>query len=131
MIKSNELRKIARARLKDAEVLFRARRYDGASYICGYAVEIALKARICRALKWPKYPETNSEFTGYQSFRTHDLDVLLHLSGREESVKLHLLAQWFIIQKWDPSARYKPIGSAARVETQNMISAASEILRKI
>jgi len=44
-----QLRDIARERIKDAEALFGAERYEGAMYICGYAVEIALKARICNA----------------------------------------------------------------------------------
>ena len=33
----SDLSKIARARLRDAEVLYRSRRYDGAIYLCGYA----------------------------------------------------------------------------------------------
>ncbi|MCB0065385.1 MAG: HEPN domain-containing protein [Caldilineaceae bacterium] len=70
-----------KARLEDAEVLLAANRYDGAMYLCGYAVELALKARICRTLKWAGYPSTRKEFEGYQSLRTHDLKVLLHLSG--------------------------------------------------
>ena len=82
MIVVSDLRKIARAPLEDAAVLCKARRYDGAVYVCGYAVETALKARICRTLKWNAYPFSASEFQKYQSFRTHDLDVLLRLSGR-------------------------------------------------
>jgi HEPN domain-containing protein len=51
MVSISELRKIARGRLKDAEVLLTAKRYDGAIYLCGYAIETALKARICHVLK--------------------------------------------------------------------------------
>lgn len=87
MITTNDLRTLARARLNDAVVLFRNKRYDGAVYLCGYAVEIALKARICRTLKWAGFPETRREFEAYQSLRTHDLDVLLKLSGIEERIK--------------------------------------------
>jgi hypothetical protein len=42
MITTKDLRSIAKARLKDAEVLSDAKRYDGAVYLCGYAVEINL-----------------------------------------------------------------------------------------
>lgn len=45
-----QLTKIARARIEDAKVLVHSKRYDGAVYLCGYAVEIALKVRICRTL---------------------------------------------------------------------------------
>ena len=86
MLTIAELRKIAKARLDDAEVLLQARRYDGAIYLCGYAVEVALKARICRTLHWEGFPETANEFRDYQSFRTHDLTVLLHLSGVEQRI---------------------------------------------
>ena len=81
MIARNELRKIARTRLKEAEVLYQNKKYDGAIYLCGYAIEAVLKARICRTLKWTGFPQSRSEFQSYQSFRTHDLDILLNLSG--------------------------------------------------
>jgi len=84
MITRSDLTKIARARLRDAEVLYRSQRYDGAIYLCGYAVEIALKAKICKTLSWLGYPSTGGEFQNYQSFRTHNLHVLLRLSGVEE-----------------------------------------------
>ena len=48
MILVAELDGLAAARLEDAKVLLASGRYDGAVYMCGYAVEIALKARICR-----------------------------------------------------------------------------------
>ena len=45
MIPVAELDNIARARLEDAKTLLAASRFDGATYLCGYAVEVALKAR--------------------------------------------------------------------------------------
>src|SRR5437667_174196 len=84
MLSTADLTSIARARLKDAKALLSKKRYDGAAYLCGYAVEIALKARIVRTLKWSGFPETRTEFEGLASFRCHDLDILLHLSGWEE-----------------------------------------------
>jgi len=76
MLDRSELKKIAQARIEDGEVLLSSHRYDGAVYLCGYAVEIALKERICRTLSWPGYPSTRREFANYQSFRTHNLGVL-------------------------------------------------------
>jgi HEPN domain-containing protein len=58
MISTKDLRAIARARLRDAQVLLKAERFDGAFYLSGYAVELALKARICRTLKWRATPST-------------------------------------------------------------------------
>jgi len=92
LILPSELRAIAKARLRDAEILLSARRYDGSVYLCGYSVEIGLKARICRSLKWDGFPSTNKEFEGLHNFRTHKLDVLLHLSGAEKEIK----AKYFV-----------------------------------
>ena len=123
--------KIARARLRDAEVLYRSRRYDGAIYLCGYAVEIALKARICKTLSWPGYPSTGGEFQNYQSFRIHNLDVLLRLSGVEEKVKTTFMTEWSEVAAWDPETRYKPIGSATRQTAALMIASARVLLRAL
>jgi len=62
MATKTELRTLARARLKEAQILFEAKRYDAATYLCGYAIELALKARICHTLGYIYFPETNKEF---------------------------------------------------------------------
>jgi HEPN domain-containing protein len=131
MLTRDELLKIARARLIDAEVLSRSRRYDGAIYLCGYAVEIKLKARICRTLHWNGYPATRNEFQRYQSFKTHDLDVLLRLSGVESKIKSNFLAEWSVVAEWDTNARYKPIGSASKQEVELMIEYTKTLLREL
>jgi hypothetical protein len=87
MISTKELRAIARARLRDAEVLLRSKRFDGAFYLCGYAIELALKVRICRTLKWSGFPESGQDFKGLQSVKTHDLAILPPVFGNRESSK--------------------------------------------
>lgn len=131
MLSRVELRKIGKARLKDASVLLRARRYDGAIYLYGYAIEVALKARICRTLAWAGYPATRKEFQNYKSFRTHDLDVLLRLCGLEQKIKTHFFAEWSAIAMWNPEARYKPIGSASKQDAELMIESAGILLRAL
>lgn len=131
MVTRTELRKIARARLKDAQVLFRGRRYDAAIYICGYAIEIALKARICRTLRWSGYPSTRSEFEQYRSFRTHDLEALLHLSGIEDRIRANFVAEWLAVTAWDPEARYQPAGSAKKEAAELMLESAKSLLSAI
>lgn len=129
MISRADLKKIARARLRDAEVLHRSRRYDGAIYLCGYAIEIALKGRICQTLSWSGYPSTGGEFQHYQSFRTHNLLVLLRLSGVEEKIKTTLTAEWSAVAVWDPEVRYKPIGNVTRQASELMLASARVLLR--
>lgn len=72
MITRAELRENARAHLRAARILRRSKAYDSAVYLCGYAVEIALKARICQTLKWPGFPLTGGEFANKASFKTHE-----------------------------------------------------------
>ncbi|MEW6126631.1 MAG: HEPN domain-containing protein [Acidobacteriota bacterium] len=128
MIPVGDLKKIAKGRLLDADALFQSGRYDGAIYLCGYAVEIALKARICRILKWTGYPSTRKEFEGYQSFRTHDLDILLHLSGAESNIKTKYFAEWSVVATWKSDMRYRPIGSATAQDAMDMLKSAKTIV---
>ncbi len=106
---------------------------DAAFYLCGYAVEIALKARICRTLGWAGYPETGGEFASYRSFQTHDLDVLLHLAGNvvENRIKqtTTLLVEWSDLRRWRPERRYNPVGTRSIADALMMIRAASTIMK--
>ena len=129
MLRRNDIRKIAKARLKDAQALFGARRYDGAVYLCGYAVELGLKCRICRSLKWDAFPSTQNEFGNYKTFKTHNLDVLLDLSGEESKIKTDFLAEWSAVAEWDPEVRYNPSGIISRSDAQAMITATTALLR--
>lgn len=128
MIDHTELRKIAQERLRDAEALLAAGRYDGAIYLGGYVVELSLKSRICRILKWKGFPQTRSEFQNLQSFKTHDLDVLLSLAGAEDQIKTGYLAEWSAVAAWDPEARYNPIGIASKTDAELLIESARKLL---
>lgn len=131
MLTVSELQKIARARLKDAEALLAARRYDGATYLGGYAIEIKLKARICKTLRWGGYPQTKNEFQGLHSFKVHDLDLLLKLSGKEAFIKTNFFSEWSIASQWRPESRYDVIGTMKRSEAKEMLDAVALLLSKI
>lgn len=135
MISPAELRASSRAYLRAARVLNRAgsNSADAAAYLCGYAIEIALKVRICRALDWAAYPDTPSEFKGYASFKTHDLDVLLHLSGAESAIKTDALltTAWSVVQGWNPEQRYQPVGTRTGTDAKEMIEATATLLRRL
>jgi hypothetical protein len=129
MISTGDLARIARARLADAKALRSKRRYDGAIYLCGYAVEVALKARICKTLKWPGLPETQKEFSAFKTFHIHDLDVLLTFSGVEDRVKTAYLAEWSVVRTWGPESRYKIPGSATLADANNMLKAVQTLIK--
>lgn len=124
-MKKEEIEKIVQARVEDAQVLYESSRYDGSVYLCGYAIELGLKARICRTLQWDEYPTSRK----YSSFKTHDLDVLLHLTGCEDKVKLKHLADWSIVAQWNPEARYNPIGSVQDSDAKDMLESTKELLK--
>lgn len=105
MITIIELEDLARNRMEDARVLYEAGRYDGAFYICGYAVEMGIKKKICMTLGWPGYP-SEKEFDKLKFLKTHDLDTLLHFSGVEKQIKEELFSEWSIVISWKPEIRY-------------------------
>ena len=129
MIPVAELDRIAKARLEDVKALLQAGRYDGATYLCGYAVEVALKARICRTLNWPEFPRTNKEFESYRSFQTHDLNVLLRLSGQEARIRQEYFELWSVVAVWNPELRYNEIGTATPEGAETMILVAEALLQ--
>ncbi len=47
----NELKELAKLRLREAETLFNAGLYDGSAYLCGYVTEFALNLTTKKALK--------------------------------------------------------------------------------
>lgn len=128
MIPVAELDNIAQSRIDDAKALLTAGRFDGAIYLCGYAVEVALKARICRTLNWQEFPSTGGEFHAYSSFKTHELDVLLRLSGQETRIKREHFAPWNVVAVWRVESRYNVVGTAQEGDAAAMIRAAEELL---
>ena len=131
MLPAAQVKQLASARLQDARALLAAGRYDGAVYMCGYTVELALKARICRTLKWAGFPEKDPEFKGLGSLKVHDLDALLRFTGRETTVKTKLFAEWSAVSAWNPEARYKPIGTATHADATLMLDSAAVLLRRL
>lgn len=128
MIAIADLRALAEARLLDANVLFAHGRFDSAYYLCGYAVELALKARICVTLNWDGYPEKGSDFENLASLKTHKLRVLLALSGQGPRITTHYLGEWTSVKNWNPEVRYHRVGSADPRQVGAMLVAAERLL---
>ncbi len=135
MIAIGDMKRTAREYLRAARLLNRkaSSSPDASVYLCGYAVEIALKARICQTLGWASFPETPDEFNNYRSFQTHDFNVLLHLAGWAVEGQITLdpvmLVEWSTVGRWKPEQRYKPIGTKTVADATDMIAAAAKVLR--
>lgn len=119
-----ELKKLAFLRLKEAEALFRARLYDGAAYLCGYCIEFALKARICRVLGLSEYPDRDKRLR--QTYAVHDLPQLLLLAGLQSKIGLgniELARNWSVAANWKPERRYDPPGTFLKNQALEILNA--------
>ena len=118
-----DLQKLAIIRLQEAEHLERKGFYDGCVYLCGYVLELALKARICRVLGLSSYPDAKD--VG-RLFKTHDFDVLKLLAGLEEETTLAknkaLFRNWSTATQWTPEHRYLPPGTYNRKKAKQVLS---------
>ena len=131
MILTADLHSTAREYLRAAKLLRTRRSYGASVYLCGYAVEIAMKARICKALKWTTgFPDTNAEFQDKGPLlKTHNLKMLTEYTAVQEEVQLIMLTDWSLIAKWSPEQRYNPIGTKSLTDADEMIAATQKLLR--
>lgn len=120
----DDLDGLADARLADADALLAAGRYDASRYICGYAVELKLKARICRAHGWEKYPPVPPLA---QALKTHDLVVLLLLSTMHARIIGEHAGDWSAVVAWNPEQRYAVTAIAAQ-DAQKMVEATRALM---
>jgi HEPN domain-containing protein len=105
----SEFRKLAKERLKDSKALLDSGNYSGSYYICGYAVECALKAIIAKNIKPNMFP--HREF-GSKCW-THNLGTLTNQAGLTALLKIKQKADpkfnifWSqTVVKWNEHSRY-------------------------
>lgn len=121
----NEFKALATLRLQEAEALFTAGFFDGCVYLCGYVVELALKARICAHLGIEEYPGRERLRS---AFMTHNLEDLLLLSGLFP-VMIPSLGKTFrnwsalVELDWTPEIRYVPQGTFDRAAAESLLQA--------
>jgi HEPN domain-containing protein len=121
-----DLQKLAELRLEEAKTLYDNGFYDGAVYLCGYVIEAALKARICKHLQMKEYLDTGDMKS---MFLSHDFDRLLFLSGLKNRINLanrrgtKLFQNWSLLTNWTPDIRYAPVGTHNRQHAKDLIEA--------
>ena len=119
----SDLKILAMERVQDAKALHAATRYSGAMYLCGYAVECALKSRICMHLGWTTY-KIDSKVA---QMKIHNFDDLLSFTGIENQKKT-FLKEWNVVANWKPDMRYE-MATPTPVQTQEMISSTEAMLK--
>jgi hypothetical protein len=132
-----EIKKLAKQRLEEAEILFKAGKCDGAFYLAGYSVELMLKAKICDRLGIPNlFDETNAASNSIngigeirKALKTHNLFILLIFSGlkikfdEDKATNKHLgIANSLLFNSWNENARYKPCGHMADKDVEKLIT---------
>ncbi len=109
----DELQRLARARLEDAQILLDKQRWSAAYYLAGYAIEIGLKSCVLRHLdatgvifKDKKYLKNLADCW------THDLEFLILLANLEKEFGTArgnnptLEANWSVTKDWKETSRY-------------------------
>ena len=104
---------MADERLKEAESLFKAKLYNGANYLGGYAAEFALKAAICTRLMIDLFDESEVNPKTSAPLKVHHLETLLIYAGLFKQLKTDrntdekLDKAWSIVSSWKEDRRYE------------------------
>ncbi|MBI1901128.1 MAG: HEPN domain-containing protein [Planctomycetia bacterium] len=103
-----ELQRLARTRIKEARRLIAAAEYSGAYYLCGLAVECALKASIAKQTQRHEFPDKRRA----QEAWDHDLVRLAKVAGltqaieHEVQLKTPFGRNWTLVKDWEIESRY-------------------------
>lgn len=104
----SDLQNISRLRVREAKILLDNKCYEGAYYLLGYALECAFKACVAKQIKRYDFPDRKLVDKSY----THDLDVLLKVSGLEPEHRKESRSNpsfelnWTIVKDWSEQSRY-------------------------
>lgn len=148
MISTNVLRELINQKLKDTNILIAGKSYSSAIYMAGYALELALKLKVCKILKLKQgFPGNKTEFVFYQNsqksqpllagtimqikdVRNHNLNKLLFYSGLEYQIRLNYLNEWNLVIGWHSEMRYK-VQKVLKKEAINNINAVKILVANI
>src|SRR4051812_39730255 len=104
-----ELQKLANERIAEARALLAVKRWAGAYYLAGYAVECGLKSCVITYLmRTDRFPERKYS----EQCWTHNLAQLLGVAGLTADFEAacradpNLQANWDIVDEWSESSRY-------------------------
>jgi HEPN domain-containing protein len=120
-----DLQRFANDRLADAKALLAAKRWTGAYYLAGYAVECALKACIAKLMKAEEFPD---RVLAEKSW-THNLLQLVGVAGLKDDFAAARQAEpilaenWDTVKDWNESTRY---ARTSKADAQQLYEAISD-----
>ncbi|MFN0169217.1 MAG: DNA-binding protein [Bryobacteraceae bacterium] len=121
---------LAEERVEDAKALLVAGRHGAAYYLCGYAVECALKAWIAKGTREHDFPPRDSG-----SLYTHKLSDLLDKADSARSwshecqINPDLERNWALAKDWNERARYDV--SVTLLRAQGLFQAVTDPLNGV
>lgn len=123
--KRTHLQAISQAKIDDAIILLKNKRYSNAYYLSGYAVEIGLKACISRQIIAGTIPD--KEFL--KKIFSHNFKELVGLAGllgslNDAEKRDKVFAEyWAISCQWVPDSRYE---DTDRMSSQQLVQAIAD-----
>lgn len=109
MLNRKMLKELSKIRLIEVKTLLDNNHYDGAYYLSGYIVELAIKACIARKISKYEFPDLETVRNSY----THDLKQLLKTASlwvqfdKDIKSSTELQINWSIVKDWSEASRYK------------------------
>ena len=115
MVRKNrrDFQRLADLRAEEAGVLAKNRKYQGAYYLAGMAIECALKACVAKQTKRHEFPPGRKYVDEVYS---HDLEKLLKQAGLDGYLEVDgnktpaLAANWGVVKEWNVNSRYETSG---------------------
>ena len=129
------IRNLSELRLAEAGILAQHNKPDGAFYLAGYSVELALKAKVAERLGLPGLfdeQNTTQQFTGLNELRrlvkTHNLTLLLVVGGlrpafdqkRTTEVAFATASNW--LNEWNEGLRYRSPGTVTKAGVEHFLA---------
>jgi hypothetical protein len=120
-----DLRRLAEARLLDADILFTNNRYSSAYYLGGYVVECALKACIAKNVRKGEFPDKAIVLQSY----SHKLMDLTGVAGLKQQLQTQInldpnfSVNWALIITWSVESRYE---SWTRAQARDLLTAVGD-----
>jgi HEPN domain-containing protein len=114
-----QLQFLAKARIKEASILYKSGCFAGSYYLSGYAVECALKACIAKQTRKHDFPDRKLA----QDAWVHDPEKLARTAGlltklsKEMQSNKALEMNWTTVKDWSETFRYEFNVTQTRLET--------------
>lgn len=119
-----ELQELSKIRIKEAKALLDKGLYDGAYYLCGYAVECALKACIAKNVKQYDFPDKKVVLDSYTHNITKLAQVAILISelSQEKHRDSQFEINWTLAERWSEESRYRRNTEAAALDLYKAVT---------